>query len=58
MPEYRPDVYETNKIGEWVTFYTDSDSLSYQIHPDSIYNFIILLNGKDSAYTQIKYSLS
>lgn len=24
-------------------------------HPDSIYNFIILLNGKDSAYTQLKY---
>jgi len=57
-PEYNPDVYETNKKGEWVTFYTDKDSISYLIHPDSIYNFIILLNDKDSAYTQIKYAPS
>jgi len=54
-PDYRPDVYQSNKIGEWVTFYTDQDSISYQIHPDSIYEFVIILNGKDSAYTQIKY---
>lgn len=58
MPEYNPDVYESNKIGERVTFYTDQDSISYQIHPDSTYDFVILLNGKDSAYTQIKYAPS
>lgn len=57
-PEYRPDIYTTNQVGKAVTFYTDIDSISYTIHPDSIYDFIVLLNGKDSAYTQIKYEAS
>ncbi len=55
MPEYKPDIYESSKVGEWITFITDKDSISYKVQKDSIYNFIILLNGKDSAYTQIKY---
>jgi len=58
MPEYKPDIYTSNQIGKTVTFYTGVDSISYTIHPDSIYNFIVLLNGKDSAYTQIKYEPS
>jgi len=56
FPEAKPDIYTSNKIGEFVTFYTDLDSIKYKIHPDSVYNFVILLNGKDSAYTQIKYA--
>jgi len=56
VPEAKPDIYTSNKIGEFVTFYTDIDSIRYRIHPDSVYNFVILLNGKDSAYTQIKYA--
>ncbi len=55
-PEAKPDIYTSNKIGEFVTFYTDLDSIRYRIHPDSVYNFVILLNGQDSAYTQIKYA--
>ncbi|MEL6944968.1 MAG: transglutaminase domain-containing protein, partial [Bacteroidota bacterium] len=58
MPEYQPDIYTSNQAGKTVTFYTDLDSISYTIHPDSIYDFIVLLNGKDSAYTQIKYEPS
>lgn len=58
MPEYQPDVYTTNQVGKKVTFYTDLDSISYTIHPDSVYDFIVLLNGKDTAYTQIKYKPS
>ncbi|MFK8102977.1 MAG: transglutaminase-like domain-containing protein [Saprospiraceae bacterium] len=54
-PEVKPDVYTSGKRGEWVTFYTDVDSIRYKIHPDSVFNFVILLNGKDSALTQIKY---
>ena len=54
--EYKPDVYTSGKIGETVTFYTDVDSISCVVHPDSVFDFIILLNGKDSAYTQIKYA--
>lgn len=56
VPKYKPDIFETSKKKGWLTFYTDKDSITYQIHPDSVHNFIILLNNKDSAYTQIRYS--
>lgn len=56
VPEVRLDIYISHKKGEWVTFYTDQDSIAYLIHSDSIYNFVILLNGRDSAFTQIKYA--
>jgi hypothetical protein len=53
VPETKPDVYTTS--GKRVTFYTDMDSVSFKVKPGREYNFIILLNGKDSAFTQIKY---
>lgn len=55
MPEANPDIFTSSEVGEILTFYTDLDSISFEIHPKTIHNFIILLNGKDSAYTQIKY---
>ena len=58
MPEYKPDVFTSNKIGEKVTFYTDLDSISFVVQPDVEHDFIILLNEKDTAYTQIKYEPS
>ncbi len=57
-PEIKPDVFSTSVKNENVTFYTDIDSISFKIKPGGEYNFIILLNGKDSALTQIKYVLS
>jgi len=57
-PKVNPDVYESNKLGERVTFYTDKDSISFRVSSDSVYNFAIILNGKDTAYTQIKYTPS
>ncbi len=53
VPEAKPDIYTTSS--KRVTFYTDRDSISFKIRPNKVYNFIILLNGKDSAFTQIKY---
>ncbi|PHI18553.1 hypothetical protein CEQ90_17395 [Lewinellaceae bacterium SD302] len=58
VPDLKPDVYTSNQIGSTVTFYTDLDSISYLIHPDSVYDFVVLLNGVDSAYTQIRYQPS
>lgn len=58
MPKYKPDVYEVGKIGKVVTFYTDIDSISIKIDTKTKFDFIILLNKKDSAYTQIKYKES
>jgi len=57
-PEYKPDVYETSQAGKQITFYTDLDSISYVVHPDSVYDFVILLNDKDTAWTQIRYKPS
>lgn len=52
--ELNPDIYTSNKLDENVTFYTDLDSISFTIHQDSIYNFVII-HGTDSAFTQVKY---
>lgn len=52
------DVYTSSQIGEIVTFYSEIDSLSFLVHPDSIYNFVILLEGRDSAYSQVRYKPS
>lgn len=54
-PATKPDVYQTNSINKRITFYTDQDSISFKVKPNHTYNFIILLNNKDSALTQIVY---
>jgi hypothetical protein len=51
VPETNPDVYTTS--ARRVTFYTDVDSISFDTDPEQQYDFIILLNGKDSARTRI-----
>lgn len=54
-PESKPDVYTTTASGKKkITFYTDLDSISFNVQPGKTYNFVILLNGKDSCQTQIK----
>ena len=56
VPEAKPDIYKTSS--KRVTFYTDLDSMSFNINPKiGICDFIILLNGRDSAFTQIRYEL-
>jgi len=54
-PEKKPDIFtaERSRKTKWVTFYTDIDSISVKVRPGTVYNFVILLNGKDSCYTQI-----
>lgn len=56
VPEEKLDVYTTS--AKKVTFYTDIDSISFKVDPKKQYDFIILVNGKDSARTQIKYTPS
>ncbi|KAA0128600.1 transglutaminase domain-containing protein [Chryseobacterium sp. SN22] len=54
VPEEKLDVYTTS--AKKVTFYTDIDSVSFKIDPKiGTYDFVILLNGKDSANTRIQY---
>jgi hypothetical protein len=53
-PEKELDIYGT--CAKKVTFRTDLESITFDIDSEiGEYNFIILLNGKDSARTQIKY---
>ncbi len=56
LPEANPDIYKTSAKN--VTFYTDVDSISFNVDPHQKYDFIILLNGKDTARTQIAWQLS
>jgi C-terminal processing protease CtpA/Prc len=54
-PKAKPDIYyalEAENEGK-VTFYTDIDSISFNVTPGHTYDFIILLNNKDTCYTQI-----
>ena len=55
MPDIYPDVYEVNDYGQTITFYTDSDSISVEVTEETNFDFIILLNEKDSAYTRVQY---
>jgi hypothetical protein len=54
-PKLRPDVYTADRTRrtKWVTFYTDIDSIRVKVKPGRHYDFIVLLNGKDSCYTRI-----
>lgn len=57
-PGAKPDIYYVSEpvIAKKITFYTDTDSISFNIVPGNKYSFIILLNNKDSCYTQISTS--
>jgi len=56
-PDEELDILEINAKN--VKFITDIDSISIDINFDAEpFNFIILLNGKDSAKTQVKYEPS
>ncbi len=54
-PEAKPDVYTADRTRQtkWVTFYTDIDSIKIKVKVGTKFDFIILLNGKDSCYTQV-----
>ena len=55
MPDLNPDVFDIREVGQVVTFYTDIDSISVNVNEKTNFDFIILLNTKDSAYTKVKY---
>ncbi|MFD2584956.1 transglutaminase domain-containing protein [Pedobacter vanadiisoli] len=54
VPKEKLDVYTTS--AKKVTFYTDKESISFNVDPKiGEYDFIILVNGTDTARTQVKY---
>lgn len=54
-PKIRPDVFTADRTRstKWVTFYTDIDSIRVKVKPGSTFDFVVLLNGKDSCFTRI-----
>ncbi|SFD14943.1 Transglutaminase-like superfamily protein [Chitinophaga sp. CF118] len=55
-PEIKPDIYFTKPIPgktKKVTFYTDIDSISFDVKTNSHFLFNIVLNNKDTALTGI-----
>jgi hypothetical protein len=59
-PEIRPDIYNVERFKghKRVTFITDIDSISFEVEPQNTYDFIILLNSRDTAYTQLSTKTS
>lgn len=54
-PDAHPDVYTTSlsKKPKKIIFYTDQDSITFNVKPNSYFLFNILLNNKDTALTGI-----
>jgi hypothetical protein len=54
-PRLNPDVYESVANGtKKITFYTDIDSISFNVKPGGNYDFIVLLNANDTCRTRIE----
>ena len=55
-PEIPLDVHITTKIvkSKWITFYTNIDSIKVKLKPNEIFDFIVILNNKDTCRTRIK----
>jgi len=55
-PAIKPDIHTISKIvnPKWIKFYTDTDSIKIKIKPNESFDFIVLLNNKDSCYTRIE----
>ncbi len=55
-PETKPDIHTISKITkpQWIRFYTDVDSIKVKIKPNKNFDFIVLLNNKDTCYTRIE----
>jgi len=54
-PDVKPDVYQAlaSPNQKTVTFYTDIDSIAFQVSPGNTYSFNVLLHNKDTCLTQI-----
>ncbi|ACU61030.1 hypothetical protein Cpin_3567 [Chitinophaga pinensis DSM 2588] len=54
-PTARPDIYYVNVPSKpsQITLKTDQDSIRFQTKPGKAYDFIALLNGKDSCFIRI-----
>lgn len=54
-PKLNPDRYTTSTKNGTVTFITDLDSISFEVKPNTKFQFIILLKDSAKALTEIDY---
>jgi len=56
VPEAKPDIYHADRSAKTkkVIFYTDIDSIEVKLKPGATFDFVVLLNGKDSCHTRIQ----
>ena len=54
--QLRPDVFDAYIYGKSasVKFISDRDSITFDVEPGKNYPFVFVINGKDSAFTEIK----
>lgn len=59
-PALEKDVYLADKINQpkSITFYSDIDSISFQLDPRQEIDFLVILNNKDTCLTQIKSGIT
>lgn len=59
-PDIPLDIYTADRSSsvKKVTFISDIDSITFEVHPAQSYDFIVLVNGKDSCLNQIKSGLT
>lgn len=59
-PTLKPDIYVADKSNQSkrVYFYSDIDTIFFEVSPRSTHDFIVLLNQKDTCFTQIKSGIS
>ena len=55
-PKLKPDAYTTGKVSKYkeVKLVTDIDSIEVKLKPNQKFDFIILLNEKDSCFTRFE----
>ncbi len=55
-PKLKPDIYTANIKDKpvRVTFITDIDSITFKVKAGKSYPFIVLLKGRDSAFTEVR----
>lgn len=58
-PQIKLDVFtaERTRKPKNVIFYTDIDSVKVKVTPGSKFDFVVLLNGKDSCFTRIESAI-
>lgn len=51
----KPDVFTANQFSgkQRIVFYSDYDSLAFIVKPGHTYDFVVLVNATDSAFTQL-----